>query len=135
MEFIKEILQDKPHSVEVDFSSGLYRNEAYKLIGNHYGSTQWDKLDEELKEFQEALDNYRAADTVPKLEEAIPEARYQVVSEFIDVLNVMSSILSTDGNEDILELADGIQNFKLSRQIYRIVNNDPKVGARREWKL
>lgn len=130
MESIKKILQEKIYNVELDLSSGLYPCEAYKLIGNYYGSNQWDKLDEELKEFQEALDNYRAANTVPKLEAVIPEARYQVVSEFIDVLNVMLSILSTDGNEDLLELTKGIQNFKISRQLYRIMNNDPKAGAR-----
>lgn len=130
MESIKKILQEKIQNVELDFSSGLYPCEAHKLIGNYYGSKQWDKLDEELKELQEALDNYRAANTVPKLEAVIPEARYQAVSEFIDVLNVMLSILSTDGNEDLLELAKGIQNFKISRQLYRIINNDPKAGAR-----
>ena len=130
MESVKKILQEKIQNVELDFSSGLYPCESHKLIGNYYGSNQWDKLDEELKEFQEALDNYRAANTVSKLEAIIPEARYQVVSEFIDVLNVMLSILSTDGNEDLLELAKGIQNFKISRQLYRIMNNDPKAGAR-----
>ena len=41
---------------------------------------------------------------------------------------VMQSIMSTKGNEDMPDLLESISRYKASRQLYRILNNDPKAG-------
>ena len=99
------------------------------FIGDHYGDTQWDKLDEELEEFKAALFDYKVSKGVDSMAKYQAQARYKVVEEFADVMIVMQSILSTKGNEDMVDLLEAILNYKVSRQLYRILNDDPKAGA------
>lgn len=101
---------------------------AIKFIGNHYGEKQWDKLEEELEEFKAALADYKVSKNVDDMTKYQAQARFKVVEEFADVMIVMQSILSTKGNEDMVDLLESISNYKVSRQLYRILNNDPKAG-------
>ena len=103
-------------------------DDAIKFIGNHYGEKQWDKLEEELEEFKAALADYKVSKNVDDMTKYQAQARFKVVEEFADVMIVMQSILSTKGNEDMVDLLESISNYKVSRQLYRILNNDPKAG-------
>ena len=98
------------------------------FIGNHYGDKQWDKLEEELEEFKAALADYKVSKNVDSMAKYQAQARFKVVEEFADVMVVMQSILSTKGNEDMVDILESIFNYKASRQLYRILNNDPKAG-------
>lgn len=99
-----------------------------KFIGNHYGDKQWDKLEEELEEFKAALADYKVSKNVDSMAKYQAQARFKVIEEFADVTIVMQSILSTKGNEDMVDILESICNYKASRQLYRILNNDPKAG-------
>lgn len=99
-----------------------------RFIGNYYGEKQWDKLEEELEEFKAALADYKVSKNVDSMAKYQAQARFKVVEEFADVTIVMQSILSTKGNEDMVDLLESICNYKASRQLYRILNNDPKAG-------
>ena len=98
------------------------------FIGNHYGDKQWDKLEEELEEFKAALADYKVSKNVDSMAKYQAQARFKVIEEFTDVMVVMQSILSTKGNEDMVDILESIFNYKASRQLYRILNNDPKAG-------
>lgn len=103
-------------------------NDIISFIGNHYGEKQWDKLEEELEEFREALNDLKVSKNVDSMAKYQAQARYKVVEEFADLLIVMQSILNTKGNEDLIDIVESIIAFKVSRQAYRIKNNDPKAG-------
>lgn len=103
-------------------------NDTISFIGNHYGENQWDKLEEELEELREALKDLKVSKNVDSMTKYQAQARYKVVEEFADLLIVMQSILNTKGNEDLIDLVESIIAFKVSRQAYRIKNNDPKAG-------
>lgn len=103
-------------------------NDTISFIGNHYGEKQWDKLEEELEELREALNDLKVSKNVDSMSKYQAQARYKVIEEFADLLIVMQSILNTDGNEDLIDLVESIIAFKVSRQAYRIKNNDPKAG-------
>lgn len=103
-------------------------DEVIKFIGNHYGDKQWGKLEEELEEFKLALEDYRLSKNVDSMSKYQAQARFKVAEEFADVMIVMQSILSTKGNEDMVDILESICNYKVSRQLYRILNNDPKAG-------
>lgn len=103
-------------------------DDTISFIGNHYGENQWDKLEEELEELREALKDLKVSKNVDSMTKYQAQARYKVVEEFADLLIVMQSILNTKGNEDLIDLVESIISFKVSRQAYRIKNNDPKAG-------
>lgn len=103
-------------------------NDTISFIGNHYGENQWDKLEEELEELREALKDLKVSKNVDSMTKYQAQARFKVVEEFADLLIVMQSILNTKGNEDLIDLVESIIAFKVSRQAYRIKNNDPKAG-------
>lgn len=98
------------------------------FIGNHYGDKQWEKLEEELEEFKAALADYKVSKNVDSMAKYQAQARFKVIEEFADLMIVMQSILSTKGNEDMVDIMESIYNYKVSRQLYRILNNDPKAG-------
>ena len=112
------------------FDTSFTNQELLKCIGEHYGEQQWSKLKEELEEFEDALTDYMAADSVDCLSHLKSDCKYKVVEEFIDVLIVMSTILNTEDNVDMLALAEGIYEYKIKRQIFRIINEDEKLGAK-----
>ena len=103
-------------------------DDVISFIGNHYGESQWDKLEEELDELGEALVDYKVSKNVDSMAKYQAQARFKVIEEFTDVLLVMQSIMSTKGNEDMPDLIESIANYKASRQLYRILHNDPKAG-------
>lgn len=114
------------------FTFDCYRtpdtDDTIKFIGNHYGDKQWGKLEEELEEFKLALEDYRLSKNVDSMAKYQAQARFKVAEEFADLMIVMQSILSTKGNEDMVDILESICNYKVSRQLYRILNNDPKAG-------
>ena len=103
-------------------------DDTIRFIGNYYGEKQWDKLEEELEELREALKDLKVSKNVDSMAKYQAQARYKVIEEFADLLIVMQSILNTKGNEDLIDLVESIINFKVSRQAYRIKNDDPKAG-------
>ena len=103
-------------------------DDVIKFIGNHYGDKQWDKLEEELEEFKAALADYKVSKNVDSMAKYQAQARFKVVEEFADLMIVMQSILLTKGNEDMVDIMESICNYKAARQLYRILNNDPKAG-------
>lgn len=103
-------------------------DDTIKFIGNHYGDKQWDKLEEELEEFKAALADYKVSKNVDSMAKYQAQARFKVIEEFADVMIVMHSILSIKGNEDMVDILETIRNYKVSRQLYRILNDDPKAG-------
>lgn len=115
------------------FSSYCYEapdtDKVISFIGNHYGDKQWDKLDEELEEFKAALVDYKASKDVDCMAKYKAQARFKVIEEFADVMIVMQSILSTKGNEDMVVLLKSICGYKVSRQLFSILNDNPKAGA------
>lgn len=112
------------------FESAFTNQLFLKCIGEHYGDRQWEKLIEELWEFQDALADYMIADSVDCLSHLKSDCKYKVIEEFVDVLIVMSTILNSEDNIDMLTLAGGIYEYKLKRQIFRIINEDEKLGAK-----
>lgn len=103
-------------------------DDVIKFIGNHYGDKQWEKLEEELEEFKAALADYKVSKNVDSMAKYQAQARFKVIEEFTDVMLVMQSIMSTKGNEDMPDLLESISRYKASRQLYRILHNDPKAG-------
>lgn len=116
--------------LRVDFNTSLTSSLLLKCIGEHYGEKQWGKLKEELEEFKDALTDYMAADSVDCLSHLKSDCKYKVIEEFVDVLIVMSTILNSEDNVDMLALAEGIYEYKIKRQIFRIINEDEKLGAK-----
>lgn len=125
-------MNELKYSEDSSFSSycshTLNPDDTISFIGNHYGEKQWDKLEEELEELREALNDLKVSKNVDSMAKYQAQARYKVIEEFADLLIVMQSILNTDGNEDLIDLVESIIAFKVSRQAYRIKNNDPKAG-------
>lgn len=123
-----EIKYNEESSFESNCSFTLDLDDTIRFIGNHYGEKQWDKLEEELEELREALNDLKVSKNVDSMAKYQAQARYKVIEEFADLLIVMQSILNTKGNEDLIDLVESIITFKVSRQAYRIKNNDPKAG-------
>lgn len=129
-DFIDSVWEDDDNTPA--FTYTCYRtpdtNDIIKFIGNHYGDKQWDKLEEELEEFKAALADYKVSKNVDSMSKYQAQARFKVIEEFADLMIVMQSILSTKGNEDMVDILESICNYKASRQLYRILNNDSKAG-------
>ena len=123
-----ELKYNEKSSFVSDCSLTLNLDDTIRFIGNHYGEKQWDKLEEELEELREALKDLKVSKNVDCMAKYQAQARYKVIEEFADLLIVMQSILNTKGNEDLIDLVESIITFKVSRQAYRIKNDDPKAG-------
>lgn len=101
---------------------------AASLIGEYYGSYQWNKLLEEVGELQEVVNLLCEYNVVECSSKQYNRNRYHAAEEMADVLIVILSILSQEDNRDLRDLVESFMVFKSSRQLYRILHNDPKVG-------
>lgn len=101
---------------------------AAHLIGEYYGTSQWNKLLEEVEELKEAVSSVCEKLVADCSSIDYNRSRYHAAEEMADVLIVILSILSQEDNRDLRDLVESFMVFKSSRQLYRIIHNDPKVG-------
>ena len=101
---------------------------AAHLIGIYYGTSQWNKLLEEVEELKEAVSSVCEKLVADCSSKDYNRSRYHAAEEMADVLIVILSILSEKSNRDLRDLVESFMVFKSSRQLYRILHNDPKVG-------
>lgn len=129
-EEILDAIADKDSSAcpYVSFETKLTSGRAASLIGENYGSYQWNKLLEEVGELQEVVNLLCEYNVVECSSKQYNRNRYHAAEEIADVLIVILSILSQEDNRDLRDLVESFMVFKSSRQLYRILHNDPKVG-------
>lgn len=101
---------------------------AAHLIGIYYGTSQWNKLLEEVEELKEAVSSVCEKLVADCSSIDYNRSRYHAAEEMADVLIVILSILSEKSNRDLRGLVESFMVFKSSRQLYRILHDDPKVG-------
>lgn len=101
---------------------------AAHLIGIYYGTSQWNKLLEEVEELKEAVSSVCEKLVADCSSKDYNRSRYHAAEEMADVLIVILSILSQKDNRDLRGLVESFMVFKSSRQLYRILHDDPKVG-------
>lgn len=127
-ESLEELCDDRKPTFTFSCYGTPNFDDIISFIGNHYGENQWDKLEEELDELREALKDLKVSKNVDSMAKYQAQARFKVIEEFADLMIVMQSIMSTKGNEDMPDLLESISRYKASRQLYRILHNDPKAG-------
>lgn len=98
------------------------------IIGEYYGSLQWRKLLEEVEELQGAVSSVCEQGVLDSSRSEYNRSRYHAAEEMADVLLVILSLLSQNNNRDLRDLVESFMIFKSSRQLYRILHDDPKVG-------
>lgn len=101
---------------------------AAHLIGIYYGTSQWNKLLEEVEELKEAVSSVCEKLVADCSYKDYNRSRYHAAEEMADVLIVILSMLSQEDNRDLRGLVESFMVFKSSRQLYRILHDDPKVG-------
>lgn len=110
------------------FETKMNPEKAAHLIGIYYGTSQWNKLLEEVEELKEAVSSVCEKLVADCSSKDYNRSRYHATEEMADVLIVILSILSQEDNRDIRDLVESFMLFKSSRQLYRILHDDPKVG-------
>ena len=108
--------------------SQMTPEKAAHLIGIYYGTSQWDKLLEEVEELKEAVSSVCEKLVADCSSKDYNRSRYHAAEEMADVLIVIISILSEKSNRDLRDLVESFMVFKSSRQLYRILHDDLKVG-------
>lgn len=129
-EEILDAIADKDSSAcpYVSFETNLTSGKAATIIGEYYGSFQWNKLLEELEELQGAVSSVCEQGVLDSSRSEYNRSRYHAAEEIADVLIVILSLLSQHNNRDLRDLVESFMVFKSSRQLYRILHDDPKVG-------
>lgn len=110
------------------FETRMTPEKAAHLIGKYYGTDQWNKLLEEVEELKEAVSSVCEKLVADCSSIDYNRSRYHAAEEMADVLIVILSILSEKSNRDLRDLVESFMVFKTSRQLYRIMHDDPKVG-------
>lgn len=128
-EILNGIVNDTSSSLPYfDFVAQMTPEKAAHLIGKYYGTSQWNKLLEEVEELKEAVSSVCEKLVADCSTIDYNRSRYHAAEEMADVLLVILSILSEKSNRDLRDLVESFMVFKSSRQLYRILHDDPKVG-------
>lgn len=128
-EILNEIVDnDSSSRTYLDLGTQMTPEKAAHLIGIYYGTSQWNKLLEEVEELKEAVSSVCEKSVADCSSKDYNRSRYYAAEEMADVLIVILSILSEKSNRDLRDLVESFMTFKSSRQLYRILHDDPKVG-------
>lgn len=128
-EILNGIVNDVSSSLPYfSFSANMTPEKAAYLIGKYYGTSQWNKLSEEVVELSDAVCSLCERNVSDCSSKEYNRVRYHAAEEMADVLLVILSILSQKDNRDLRDLVESFMVFKSSRQLYRIMHDDPKVG-------
>lgn len=128
-EILNEIVNKDSSSLPYfSFGTQMTPKKAAHLIGTYYGTSQWNKLLEEVEELKEAVSSVCEKLVADCSSKDYNRSRYHAAEEMSDVLIVILSILSQEDNRDLRDLVESFMVFKSSRQLYRILHDDPKVG-------
>ena len=127
-EILNEIVNKDYSLPYFSLETQMNPEKAAHLIGTYYGTSQWNKLLEEVEELKEAISSVCEKLVADCSSKDYNRSRYHAAEEMADVLIVILSILSEKSNRDLRDLVESFMVFKSSRQLYRILHDDPKVG-------
>lgn len=131
------IIDQRPEMTIETYSNGdIYVGKLLKILGDTYGSEQFAKLEEEMKEALAEVQKVVTLDETTSLDgtseynrhKEIAEALYRFIEEMADVCIVLHTILNSEQFSHLVPLFEAFYNFKLERQAYRLTVGVEDVG-------
>lgn len=131
------IIDQRPEMTIETYSNGdIYVGKLLKILGDTYGSEQFAKLEEEMKEALVEVQKVVTLDETTSLDgtseyerhKEIAEALYRFIEEMADVCIVLHTILNSEQFSHLIPLFEAFYTYKLERQAYRLSVGVPDVG-------
>lgn len=131
------VIDLRPDMTIETYSNGdVYVGKLLKLLGDTYGSEQFAKLEEEMKEALAEVQKVVTLDETTSLDASsgykrrkeIAEALYRFTEEMADVCIVLHTIMNSEQFSHLVPLFEAFYNYKLERQAYRLTVGVEDVG-------